>query len=135
MMITAIANKGGKISPVYEEADSFSIVTGSGTDLSVADMLADHSQGQAVMAGQLKSRGVLRVLAADIGEAALQALETAGIQVFYGAAGTISDGLNLISLGILDSMAGGCGSGCSSSGCGGCNSDKSSGCGSGCGCS
>lgn len=142
MNITAIAQKGDRIAPEFEEAEGFSLVSGSGEELSVKEITVDWAQGSDGIAKILMDQGVTRVLAAGIGEGSLQSLEKASVQVFYGATGSLSDGLNIIRLGILDSMSGGCGGGCGSGGCGGCGSQDSgastcgsSGCGSsGCGC-
>lgn len=150
MMITAIPTLEGKIAPESDSATEFTLVEGSGSDLSMRTVTLGSGLTAPAIAGSLQTEGALRFLAAEMSQDLMTACEMAGIQVFYGASGSVSDALNLISLGILDSMAmGSCG--CGGGGCGGGSCGSTSGesstcacgsegnaeggsCGSGCGC-
>jgi len=132
MMITAISNKGGKIAASFEESEIFTLVSGQQNNLDSKDLEVEKSFKALEVSSLLAEAGVARILVGTISQESIDALEANRIQVFYGASGTVSDGLNLINLGILDSMSqGGCGSGgCGScSGCGGEDAENHS-----CGC-
>ena len=149
-MITAIPTLEGKIAPESDNATEFTLVEGSGSELSMRTVTVQTGMTPPALASSLQTEGALRFLAAEMSPDLMTACEMAGIQVFYGASGTISDALNLISLGILDSMAmgscgcggGGCGGGScgtetgESCACGSENSEKAEtgSCGSGCAC-
>lgn len=139
-MKTAIPLQNGKIAADFHTAPEFTLVSGSGWELELETKTFAPGISPLDLVQKLSTDGVERVLAGGIDAAAISACEQAGMLVFHGAGGTLSDALNLIRLGILDNMAGkgGCGGSCSSGGCGGCGSDESqssSSCGSGsCGC-
>ena len=130
MMITAIPTLGGKIAPESDTVTEYTLVEGSGNDLSMRTVNVASALAVPNIVADLQAQSVQRILAAEMSQEFMLACEMAGIQVFYGASGTVSDALNLISLGILDSMAAG-GCGCGGGGCGGgsCDSTNSS-----CGC-
>jgi predicted Fe-Mo cluster-binding NifX family protein len=140
MMKTAIPTHNDQIAADGVSATSYTIVEGDNEAPVTSTLTVDSALSVAAFFGALKARGVERILAGNLEPEYLSAAEMGGFQVFYGASGSVSDALNLISMGILDSMANGCGcsGGCSGGGCGG-SSDtsedsKSTGCGSGCGC-
>lgn len=137
-MKTAIPLQNGKIAADFHTAPEFTLVSGSGWELELESQTFTPGISPIDLVKNLADAGVERVLAGGIDTSAIAACEQAGMLVFHGAGGTLSDALNLIRLGILDNMAGkgGCGGGCSSGGCGSCGSDsEASSCGSGsCGC-
>jgi predicted Fe-Mo cluster-binding NifX family protein len=141
MMKTAIPTLQGKIAAEGHLAAEYTMVSGENDAPETIQIPVEAGQTVPAIMGMLKVHGVERILAGNLDQAYLGAAEMAGFQVFYGASGSIADALNLISLGILDSMANGCGcsgGGCSSGGCGGsCGTSEekdTAGCGSGCGC-
>ena len=140
-MKTAIPTHQGTISESGASASAYTLVEGANEAPVSTTLEIDASLSPEAVFGLLKSNGVERLLAGNLEPEYLAAAETSGLQIFYGASGTIADALNLISLGILDSMANGTGcsgNGCGSGGCGGsCGSAEepsAAGCGSGCGC-
>ena len=132
-MITAIPTLGGQIAPQSDSATEFTLVEGSGSDLSMRTVTLGNGLDAPAMAITLQTAGAQRFLAAGMSQELMNACEMSGIQVFYGATGSIPDALNLISLGILDSMANG-GCGCGGGGCGGGSCDSASGETGTCGC-
>ncbi len=124
MITTAIPENAGDIAQDCETTKSYTIVSGTSEELEIGSLSIETPLDCQKTAQLLSEKGAGRLLANSISDEFIAALESRGIQVFYGASGSIADGLNLVQTGVLDSMTGGCGTGSSSCGS----------CGSGCGC-
>jgi len=126
-MKTAIPSLNGTLHASFSAAREFTVVDGKGTDLTI-DVLQAQADDTIALVKILADMGVKRILAALVEDDAVGYCEQAGMQVFHGASGTVSDALNLIRLGVLDSLVNDSGCGCSGSSC----SSKESSCGSSC---
>jgi len=111
---TAIPTDNGQIAKDFDTATEFSLIEGSGQDLRIDTF--EIPSGTAIV-DVLGSKGIERLLAAEMSETAIDSCGSHGIQVFYGASGSVADALNLIRMGVLEDMgSGGC-SGCSNGSC------------------
>ncbi len=93
-MKIAIPDNYGEVNPHFGQSQSFAIIEINASSqivnmesISAAALQHNH----AGLAGLLKDRGVEVLIAGGIGPGAIQGLELQGIQVLFGAAGSVKD--------------------------------------------